>query len=216
MARKGDEYKIDEAPAASKVFTQEQMQAFLDEVKRTDKYHGLYAYYALMIDYGWRRGEGLGLRRKDVDFDAKTITIAQQVTRNPVTNKTAITTPKSEAGKRVLPASDEALALIRLQVLRAGAQRPGDLLFPGEDGKERQPNGITQHMRRVCKRLGFVGYTLHSLRKYAITDWRADGVDLEVAAAMAGHKGVKVTAETYSIPTLERKREAVNRKKKAE
>jgi integrase len=87
------------------------------------------------------------------------------------------------------------------------------LLFPGRDGKERQPNGVTQCIRRICKRLGFEGYTIHSLRKYAITDWRTSGADLEVAAAMAGHAGVKVTAEVYSQPTMERKRAAVAKKK---
>lgn len=58
----------------------------------------------------------------------------------------------------------------------------------------------------------FEGYTIHSLRKYAITDWRTSGADLEVAAAMAGHAGVKVTAEIYSQATMERKRAAVTKK----
>lgn len=214
LRRKGDEYKIDDAPIQEKVFTPEQMEKFLAEVKRTNHLHGFYVYYVLMVDYAWRRGEGLGLRRKDVNFDEKTITIAQQVTRNPMTNEVRVTTPKTDSGKRVLPASDDALKLIREQIMLVGAQRPDDLLFPGRDGKQRQPNGVTQHMRRVCERLGFEGYNLHSLRKYAITDWRTEGVDLEVAAAMAGHKGIKVTAETYSQPTMERKRAAIDRKKK--
>lgn len=215
LQRKGEEYKIDEAPIKDKIFTPEQMRVFLEEVKHTDHYHGFYAYYLLMSEYGWRRGEGLGLRRKDIDFDAKTITIAQQVTRRATTNKVQITTPKSDAGKRVLPASDEALAILRQQIVKVGAQRPADLLFPGRDGNQRQPNGVTQHMRRVCKRLGFEGYNLHSIRKYAITDWRSSGMDLEVAASLAGHAGVKVTAEVYSQPTLERKRAAMGRKRDA-
>lgn len=213
LYRKGAEYLIDEAPVTEKIFTPEQMQTFLDEVKRTNAHHGFYVYYLLMSEYGWRRGEGLGLRRKDIHFDTKTITIVQQVTRRWSTNEVRVTTPKSEAGRRELPATDETLAILREQIMRVGAQRPGDLLFPGKDGKQRQPNGVSQHMRRVCKRLGFVGYNLHSLRKYAITDWRAAGMDLEVAASLAGHKGIKVTAETYSQPTMERKRAAMGKKK---
>lgn len=213
LQRKGAEFIIDEAPKQEKIFTEEQMRAFLTEVKRTDHRHGFYAYYLLMAEYGWRRGEGLGLRRKDVDFENKTITIAQQIKRRFSTGELRVTRPKSKAGVRVLPATDEALAILRQQIMKVGAQRPTDLLFPGRDGKQRQPNGVTQHMRRVCKRLGYEGYTLHSLRKYAITDWRAAGVDLEVAAALAGHAGVKVTAEVYSQPTLERKRAALSKKK---
>lgn len=213
MHRRGDEYKIDDTPAQSKVFTPDEMQTFLAEAKRTDRYHGLYVYFVLIAELGPRRGEGLGLRRKDIDFENKTIHIVQQVTRNPMTNEIRITTPKSDAGRRELPVNDETIRLLMEQCVRVGAMRPNDLLFPGRDGSQRQPNGVTQCMRRICKRLGFEGYTIHSLRKYAVTDWRASGVDLEVAAALAGHAGVKVTAEVYSQPTMERKRAAVNKKK---
>jgi integrase len=214
LQRKGDEYKIDAVTTTGKVFTPEQMHLFLEEVKRTDHYHGFYAYYVLASELGFRRGEGLGIRRKDIDFEQKIVTIAQQITRNPMTNKTAITTPKTDAGKREVPVSDEVLQLLREQCLRAGAMRPDALIFPGRDGKQRQPNGVSQHFRRVCARLGFEGYTLHSVRKYAVTDWRTAGVDLEVAAALAGHKGIKTTAEVYSQPTMERKREAMKKTKK--
>jgi integrase len=214
MRRRRDEYKIDAAPVAAKVFTPEQMILFLAEVQRTHRHHGLYVYYVLLSELGPRRGEGLGLRRKDIDFDHKTIRIAQQVIRDPVTNKTAITIPKTEAGIRELPISDDLVTLLREQCMNVGAQRPDALVFPGEDGAQRQPNSVTQHFRRVCKRLGLEGFTLHSLRKYAVTDWRAAGIDLEVAAALAGHRASGVTADVYSVPTMERKRAAVERRRK--
>jgi integrase len=210
--RAGAEYLIDAAPIKEKIFTPEQMQAFLVEALRLDHLHGLYVYYVLLAELGPRRGEGLGLRKKDIDFENKTIRIAQQVTRNPVTNATAITTPKTVAGVRDLPVSDDAIKLLREQCLRVGAMRPDALVFPGKDGKQRQPNSVTQNFRRTCARLGFEGFTLHSLRKFAVTDWRTSGVDLEVAAAMAGHRAQGVTANTYSIPTMERKRAAVDKK----
>lgn len=215
--RRGDEYKIDAPSTQAKIFTPDQLARFLEEVKRTDaRYgHGLYVYYVLMSEIGPRRGEGLGLRRKDINFETKTISIAQQVIRSPRTSAVAITTPKTPAGIREVPVTDETLQLLRGQCLRVGAARPGDLVFPGEDGKRRLPDSVSQHFRRTCRRLGYVGYTLHSVRKYAITDWRASGADLEVAAALAGHKGIRVTAETYSQPTMERKRAAVERKRRS-
>ncbi len=214
--RKGDEYKIDQVAQDKKSFTPDEMQRLLDELWRTHKYHGMYTYFMLLSELGPRRGEGLGLRRKDIDFDNQIIMIAQQVTRNPMTNAKAITTPKTESGKRALPISDQVTQLLREQYILVGAMRPNDLVFPGEDGKERQPNSVSQLFRRTCKRLGFVGYTLHSLRHYRVTRWRTDGVDLEVAAAMAGHKGVKVTAEVYSEATMDRKRAAIKKGRKAE
>jgi integrase len=214
--RKGDEYKIDETTPHAKIFTPEQMHTFLEEVRRTDvRYgHDLYVYYFLAGELGWRRGEGLGVRRRDIDFEQGTVAIRQQVTRNTTTNEIRITTPKTDAGRRELPVSDAGIALLKEQCLRSGAWARADaLVFPDKDGERRKPDSVTQHMRRTCHRLGFIGYNLHSLRKYAITDWRAAGADLEVAAALAGHAGIKVTAETYSQPTMERKRAAINRKK---
>jgi hypothetical protein len=56
----------------------------------------------------------------------------------------------------------------------------------------------------------------HSLRKTAITNRRRDGVDLEVAGALAGHKGIHVTAEVYSDPQMDRLRTAVEKGRKVE
>lgn len=215
LARKGDEYKIDQVKPTKKVFTAEEMQRVLDELWRTNPYHHMYTYFALVSETGARRGEGLGLRRKDVNFDELTITIAQQVIRSPRTSAKSITTPKSESGKRELPISAEIALLLKEQCVRVGAARPNDLLFPGRDGTERQPSSVTQLFRRTCDRLGFEGYTLHSVRHYRVTIWRTAGVDLEVASALAGHKGVKVTAEVYSQATMERKRSAIEKGRQA-
>ncbi len=211
QTRKGDEFKIDAAEQTKKVFTPKEMQCVLDELARTDKYHDLYAYFVMLAELGLRRGEGLGLRRKDIDFDGQAVTIAQQVTKTK-----AITTPKTDSGKRTIPVRLEVITLLKEQCVRVGAMRPADLLFPSARGTVRPPDSVTQLFRRTCNRLGFVGYNLHSVRHYRVTIWRTEGVDLEVAAALAGHKGVKVTAEVYSNATMERKRAAIEKGRKAE
>lgn len=211
--RQGDELRIDETTIANRAFTLDQMASFLNEVKRTDKQHGLFVYYLLISELGHRRGEALGLRRKDIDFEINTLSIKQQVIR--LDSEILITTPKTPRSKRDLPVSDELMTALRAQCLKVGAGRPEDLIFPGKEGKPRNPNSVTQHFRRVCTRLGFGGFTLHSLRKYAITDLRRHGADAEVTAAMAGH-GVNVMASVYSDPQMDRMRDALNKKKKAE
>jgi integrase len=47
------------------------------------------------------------------------------------------------------------------------------------------------------------------LRHTAVTRWRRAGVDLEVAAALAGHEKADVTANTYSAADMDRKRAAL-------
>jgi integrase len=211
--RIGDELVIEDKGPQQKAFTPEQQEAFLEEVLRTNDRHGFYAYYLLAAELGWRRGEGLGIRLKDVDFDQLTISINQQVIR--LDSEKLVTTPKTLSSQRALPITQDLAAVLQEQCKRVGATGPDDLLFPNKQGQPRQPNGVTQHVRRVCKRLGFEGFNLHSLRKTAITNWRRNGVDLEVAGALAGHKGVKVTAEVYSDPQMDRKRAAIEKKGKA-
>jgi integrase len=213
--RMGDEMKIDEEDdPAAKALTPEQQALFLAEVLRTAAQHGLYVLYVLALDLGMRRGELLGLRWKDVDFEQKVLRVRQQVVR--LDGRRLVTTPKTGTSRRDLPVTDWHIALLQKQREALG-ERAGvkDLVFPNEQGDYREPNGITQHMRRVCARIGLEGFTPHSLRKTAITNWRRNGVDLEVAGALAGHKGVKVTAETYSDPQMDRKRAAIEKKGRA-
>lgn len=206
--RRGDELHIDEGDELARTLSPDQVLTLLADVQSTNRYHGLYPLYVLAVRLGLRRGELLGLRWKDIDFGARLIRIRQQVIQ--LDRSIVVTTPKTESSRRDIPAPDDVL-LVLLDHKQTLGERGQTYVFPNDVGNYRRPDGINQHFRRVCKRLGWTGYVFHSLRKTAITSWRSDGVDLEVAAALAGHRGVKVTAEVYSDATLDRKRQALDR-----
>lgn len=207
--RRGDEMHIDEGDELARTLTPDQVLALLADVQSTNRYHGLYPLYVLAVRLGLRRGELLGLRWKDIDFDARLIRIRQQVIQ--LDNDILITTPKSETSRREIPVPDDVLFIL-LEHQQTLGERGHTYVFPNEQGSYRRPDGIDQHFRRVCKRLGWSGYVFHSLRKTAITSWRREGMDLEIASSLAGHRGVKVTAEVYSDATLDRKRAALDRR----
>jgi integrase len=193
----------------------------LEEVRRTDKQFssetnrrgvrglGMYVLYTLGVELGLRRGELLGLRWRDIDFETYTIHIKQQIVS--LDGDIRVTKPKTESSIRDVPITGRHAAM-----LKDHREFLGDLgkqfVFPNEDGAHRRPSALTFHFSRVMARLGWEGYTFHSLRHTAITSWRTDDVPLEIAAALAGHKGIKVTAEIYSEATLDRKRTAINRR----
>lgn len=207
--RRGDEHQIDDDDEQAKTFTTEQIEQLLSEVQRTNKYHGLYVLYVLAHRLGIRRGELLGLRWKDIDYANKILHIRQQVIR--LDNQILVTKPKTPSARRELPLQDDIATMLREHRLTLG-ERGRVYVFPNETGEHRRPDGIDQHFSRVCARLGFVGFKFHSLRKTATTEMRQSGADLEVTAAILGHKGVKVTAETYSDATMDRKRTAIERR----
>lgn len=212
--RKGDERIIDTDDLQDKALTPGQAQQVLDEVRRTEHAHGLTLLYELAIRFGLRRGELLGLRWKDIDIEQKLIRIRQQVIR--LDKEIIATTPKTPRSRRDIPVTDDIVTMLRERhsLLEANGQLR-ELVFPAKDGGIRRPDGITQHIARVYKRLGLTGFTFHTLRKTAITDLRRHGADAETTAAIAGH-GVNVMANVYSEAQMDRKRQTVEKKGKTE
>ena len=81
----------------------------------------LYSAFVLLILYGLRRGEVLGLRWDDIDFDGGTIHIRQQLQR--VRGELFLAPVKTQAGKRGLPLLDTAAQALKLQAERQALYR---------------------------------------------------------------------------------------------
>lgn len=61
----------------------------------------LHAAFVILVTYGLRRGEGLGLRWTDIDLDTGTIHVRQQLQR--IRGQLYLGPVKSRAGQRELP-----------------------------------------------------------------------------------------------------------------
>lgn len=211
--------RADDEEEGQRTLTPEQLDRLLADVRVHDAHQqthtdrrfnqsaGMSVIYVLAVLLGLRRGEILGLRRKDVDLEQRVLRVRQQVIRLGNTHKISKTL-KTKAARRDLPLNNEALATLRPHILRIGAA-DDDLLFPAGDGGPLRPDVVTKHFARTCKRVGLVGFTFHDLRATALTTWRTAGAPLEVVAALAGHEKPDVTVETYISVDMARKRRAV-------
>lgn len=87
-------------------------------------------FVKLMLDAGLRWQEAAGLHVFRVDLKRRVLRVQEVVERGRVVKLQ----PKSEAGSRVVPLTDELVKLLRahLKGLGAGA---GGLVFPGADGR---------------------------------------------------------------------------------
>lgn len=205
----------------TKAFTVEQEQALLRYAIEHDKHwtvttgkmgrsvrgEGLYLLYLLALRLGLRRGELLGLRRRDIDFKAGIIRIRQQVCKvgNEVRETRKLKTP---AAKRDLPLLEEIAPVLSAHMLRVG-DADDSLLFPGRKGGPRHPDAVTRQFHRALERLDMPGFSLHDCRHTAVTRWRERRIDAETVAALAGHETPQVSLEVYSAVSLERKRRAL-------
>lgn len=155
---------------------------------------------------GCRMGELLGLRWKDVDLDARTVTVAGKVVRHKGVGIVRENITKSDAGQRVVPLPAFAVDALRERAAHARlADDPdGDpdrelegLVFAGRDDGPRNPDTVWRQWRHVRGVLGWDWVTPHTFRKTVATILDAEGLTARQAADHLGHAQVSMTQDVY-------------------
>ena len=143
---------------------------------------------------GLRRGELFALRWKDVDEQARLLTVREAVYNG------VFDTPKTEAGARQIPLSETALHVDRRSGRHTSRRtEPDALVFSTRTGTPISPNNV---LRRIifpaCKRLGLRDATWLTFRR-TYSSWSHDkGVPGKVVAQLMGHANVDTTLNVYT------------------
>jgi len=154
---------------------------------------------------GARRGELLGLKWSDVNFERGTVAIrrALEQTRRGVIEKT----PKN--GKsRMLPLPASAMELLQR---RRGTHANTDYIFPGPNHDAWTPHKVTDRFRELCRKAKIVGGSFHSLRHTAATQMLELEVPPKVVQERLGHSTIAITMDLYSHATPSLQLEASRR-----
>src|SRR5215472_5189740 len=122
------------------------------EASRTDP---LNSAFVLLILYGRRRGEVLGLRWEDIDLDSGIIHVRQQLQR--VRGELQFGSVKTHAGQRTLPLFDLACQALSAQAAQqAGYQADlgrawpnTGLVFTTRTGRPVEPRNFVRSFRRI-------------------------------------------------------------------
>src|SRR5215470_7346978 len=130
----------------------------------------LYPAFVLLILYGLRRGEALGLRWDDIDFDAGTIHIRRQLQR--IRGELVLGPVKTHAGRRGLPLLDLARQALQLQANQQAAYRAvmgsawpeSGLVFTTRTGRPIEPRNLVRSFRRICDHNKVRLIKIHHLR----------------------------------------------------
>lgn len=167
------------------------------------------ALYHVAAATGMRRGELLGLRWRDVDFDGARLSVRQQFTRQG--NGVGFGPPKSRKSIRTIDVDEETISLLREQQERQlfdrRAQGPAyredlDLIFCRPGGSPHDPNVIGRRFERKVRALGSVPVIgLHGLRHTHATLMLEAGVDVKTVSERLGHDSAQTTLELYGHVT---------------
>lgn len=161
------------------------------------------AAVAFALYTGARRGEVLGLRWSDVDFESNTVTIRRSLTR---THSQGLFFKEPKNGKARMITMPCTLATILKRhreaqekertVLRAGC-KDGDLVFARPDGSLVNPRNFGNRVIELAIRAKVTPITAHCLRDTHASLLAKKGVPLEVVSKRLGHADLRITAERY-------------------
>jgi len=170
------------------------------------------AAFRLIAFTGLRRGELCGLRWRDLDLDAKTATICQQLVESG--GALIFGEPKTKKGARVISLDTDTVTSLRSHKAAQAAERLAwgpaynglDLVFCREDGSPVRPDHVSRLFISLSEAAGLPRIVLHGLRHTHATHALAAGVDITVVANRLGHARSSFTADTYTrvLPEVDR------------
>lgn len=169
----------------------------------------------LAVYFGLRRGEVLGLRWQDVDFDTGVLRVDN--TRTKAGGNVIVKEPKTEKSRRafIIP---EVVRNVLLkaqheqQEIKATHKRYNDsgYVVTRHDGTPFSPNYLSDLFREHIKKLGMKPITFHGLRHAFASIANDNGVAMGEISATMGHSNIGVTASIYTHDFAEKKVVAVN------
>lgn len=133
-----------------------------------------------------RRGEMLGLRRRDIDVLHTTIRIEQSRTFT-MDGTSVVKVPKTAAGRRVIAVPNFIMADVVQHLDQFTDTRPDSLLFSGRDGSPLSRDALQASWERARTTVGRPDLRLHDLRHTGLTLAAATGATTVELMHRAGH-----------------------------
>jgi len=162
---------------------------------------GFYPLLAFLFSTGCRKGEALGLKWQDVDFEGGRILIRRALVRGK------LGTPKSGKARSVVlsPALSQTLGDLlserRRKVLRGSWTEVPELVFCSETGGTLDERNVTRtwhRIRRKAQKLGVRPLRLHDARHSYASLALAAGKSIRWVADQLGHANPELTLRVYA------------------
>ena len=177
----------------------DQLAAFLLEAKHS----GVFEMYYIELATGLRRGELLGLKWEDIDFDNRTLRVRRQVGR--VNGEVREAPLKTKNAYRTISLGADAVGILKQQREKHPSS---SYVFPGPTGGPIAPDSVLHMLHRVLDRAGLPELRFHDLRHTFATLALQNGVDVKTVSGMLGHFSAGFTLDTYAHVTTAAQKKA--------
>ncbi len=186
------------ARRTTRVWTAEELRRFLDHVST----HRLSLAFQLLAMTGMRRGELLGLRWGDVDWDRSALSVVRSL--GLVDGEVMMSPGKTATSRRLVFLDSVTLDDLRDHLQRAiTADVAGDTdpVFAARGGGLVHPDSFSNTFDRLVSTAGLPRIRLHDLRHTYATLALQAGMHPVVLAERLGHSTVATTMDLYAHVT---------------
>jgi len=177
-----------------------QAQQFLREAAQS-RYGPI---WIVALATGMRRGELLGLRWQDVDFERKVLSVRQTI--GVVKGKIEVKPPKTKNSRRDVAVQDNVVVLLREHKLvqhehrltKGAGWEDNDLIFCADNGRPIQPVNLDRDFTRWVERAEVPSIRIHDLRHTHVTLAIAAGSNIGAVSRRVGHARTSITMDVYA------------------
>ena len=165
----------------------------------------------LTLYTGLRIGELCALKWQDIILDEQILYVHHTMQRvqtfqeKPRT-QVIITDPKSTSSIRYIPIPD-----FLIEMIQTICQDEACFLLTGDAKKYMEPRTVENHFGRILRACSIEHATFHTLRHTCATRCIEQGVDVKTLSEILGHASVNITMNRYVHPSMEFKRENMNK-----
>lgn len=197
-------------PKEAVIYNEQETQQLLQAVKGTT----LELVIDMELCLGLRRGELLGLRWCDIDWENSQIHIVQN--RVLARNKVIVRQPKTEAGFRTI---DTPLQLMeKLKQHKADCEKRrkeygnqyivSDYVIVHPNGKPIPPGYLSRMFTDLQEKAGLPSCRFHDLRHLCASIMNMQDINIKVAQKRLGHSNITTTMNIYTHPMRSKEAEA--------
>ena len=197
--------------------TDEEIPQFLAAIDK----HPMRNAFALCLFAGLREGECLGLSWDQVDFQAKRITVSQQLQKEKTKGARYYIAPTTKSGKpRQIEPPEITFQYLRAERARQAENQlaageywnnPDNLVFTDATGKHLAIYTFYSNFKRIAAQIGRPDARPHDLRHTAATVAIASGADIKSVQDLMGHATASFTLNVYAHTSDQMRRDTAAR-----